>query len=102
MITFPKRPGRSTLSSVALISKDSSPGKESEDDPEAATEVAVSEDAPRQVLRASESLRQWTTCQSECEPPRLPAERAGQGKEEGTQETRPQGTLRKGQRPEVG
>ena len=42
--------------------------------------------------RAGGGGEQWTTCQSGCESPN----------EEGTQETRPQETWRKGQRPEVG
>ena len=42
----------------------------------------------------------WTTCHSECEPPRPPTGRAGYGKEEGTQGTRPQGTGRQGQHPQ--
>ena len=81
------------------------------EEPEAATGVGRRRGAPRPVLRASESRRcgeQWTSCQSECESPTLPPGSghgpggAGQGKEEGTQEIRPQERWRKGRHPEVG
>ena len=52
--------------------------------------------------RAGGGGEQWTTCHSECEPPRPPKGNAGQGKEEGTQGTLPQVTGRQGQLLEVG
>ena len=60
---------------------------------------------PRLVLRASEGLR-WRGASNNL-PERVrtadaPPGRAGQGKEEGTQETRPQETWRQGQHPEAG
>ena len=66
------------------------------------TEAATDVDRRRDAPRASEGGEQWTTCQSECESPSLPPGRAGQGKEEGTQGRRYQGTWRKGQHPEAG
>ena len=52
--------------------------------------------------RAGDGGEQWTTCQNECESPTITPGTAGRGKEEEAQETGPQETWRKGQRPEVG
>ena len=72
------------------------------EEPEAATDVDRRRDAPRPALRTSAG-RRWRGAVDNL-PQRVqvayaPPRRAGQGKEERIQETRPQETWRKGQHP---
>ena len=99
------RPGRTVTPAVGA-GRASAAGSE---EPEAATDVGRRRDAPRPVRRASEGRRPGWRGAVDNLPQRVrtvtaeaPPEKAGQRKEEGTQETRPHETGRQGQHPEVG
>ena len=93
---LPGGPTPSGLDASAAGGPAAAAGRE---EPEAATDVGRRRDSQRPVLRASEGRRWWGARAVDNLPD---CERAGQGKEEGTQETRPQETWRKGLHPEVG